>query len=160
MLSFLGKLNKKQITTGVVVVVSSLIIGIAYYKIRSRFIMNDLIDGINRKDTMGSASENILYVQPLSSSSINSLPKSYKYPSNSLRDQMVKDIYSTKGLVYDDNDKLRSIFQNFANQQEISVASSDFKKKYNQELSLFLKSFCSESELAELVDIISKKTKS
>lgn len=70
-----------------------------------------------------------------------------------------KEIYSTRGIFNDDEDKLFAIFQQIPTITVLSMVSNYFKRKYKKDLRIWLSEFLNEKEMQRIYSIIEKKPK-
>ena len=74
-------------------------------------------------------------------------------------DFWAKEIFSTRGVINDNEDKLFAIIQQIPTITVFSFVSSYFKKRYNKDLRVWLSEFLSEKEMQKLYSIVQKKPK-
>ena len=64
---------------------------------------------------------------------------------------LAKQIYDSKGVFNDDEDKLYNVFRNITTQWQLSLLSSVFSYKYKKDMLEYIKGFTNAEELAPIL---------
>lgn len=81
-------------------------------------------------------------------------------PNSSKFGGWIQDLWDASGTFNDNEDDVYNIFKLLSSQYETSLFAATFKVIKGKDLYLYLKSFMSDGELAEVYDITSHKKKS